>query len=312
MDSKRINDITLLNNQIIILDAWNKWKVNTEANYEARINNIKEKIAAQEAEATSLKRAEDSLDYGRSLGALILVILCAIFYIVPMFVDPIKQYAPYFAMATVLFVIPYVMWIRGSKKTFIAHLLYWISNGLFLGGTLYFLSIRDGQPNIYYALFHNPRFEQISRLFTYISLGSIVLLLATMIIRKILLSKAKARINRALYDCESTIKDETEQVQNLTNEKEELLVNKEKEYFDKYPIALPNYPIKDIQILLQYMVNHRADTIKEAINLMKQEEALHNIQDDVKVLRQVQDKTTEEINAMKKEKENKEKEGLVY
>ena len=65
------------------------------------------------------------------------------------------------------------------------------------------------------------------------------------------------------------------------------------------------------------MINHRADTIKEAINLKKQDETLQNIQDDVKALRTMQEKTNEQIEAMKKEKEEKaieedEKEDLVY
>ena len=44
MDNKRANDITLLNNQIIILDAWNNWKENTTANYDARIKKVEDKI----------------------------------------------------------------------------------------------------------------------------------------------------------------------------------------------------------------------------------------------------------------------------
>ena len=65
------------------------------------------------------------------------------------------------------------------------------------------------------------------------------------------------------------------------------------------------------------MINHRADTIKEAINLNKQDETLQNIQNDVRALRTMQEKTNEQIEEMKKEKEKQEiveeeKEDLVY
>ena len=317
MDSKRANDITLLNNQIIILDAWNNWKKRTNDNYEERIGKLKTKVDNQTEEAESLKKGIDTLDYGRSLGALILIILCAAFYIVPYFVDQIKRFAPYFAMATVLFVIPYILWARGSKKSVLAHLLYWVSNGLLLGGSLYFISIKDGQPNLYYALFENPRFWEISRYFWYLSLGSIVILVISMIVRKIHYSNMKSRLNKELFECEGSISETNEQIQNLIVERDQLIYNKEKEYFGKYPIALPSYSIPEVQKLLQYMINHRADSIKEAINLNKQDEALGNIQEDVKALRMMQEKTNEEINEMKKAKEKteevkEEKEDLVY
>ena len=317
MDTKRANDITLLNNQIIILEAWNNWKQKTNDNYDARIQDFKNKAQSQAKEVESLKRTIDTLDYGRSLGALILIILCAVLYIVPSFVELFKPYAPYCAMATVLFIIPYIFWARGPKKTFIAHLLYWLTNGLLFGGTLYFVSIKDGQPNLYYALFHNARFDQINHIFWYLTLGSIVILVISMIIRRIHLNRVKNKLNKLLFECEGNVDEANEMVASLSNEKEQLITNKEKEYFSKYPLALPNYSIQDVKVLLKYMINHRADTIKEAINLKKQDETLQNIQDDVKALRTMQEKTNEQIEAMKKEKEEKvieedEKEDLVY
>lgn len=317
MDNKRANDITLLNNQIIILDAWNNWKKNTEDNYDARIKKVEEKIASSSEDLSSAKKAYDALDYGRSLVGLILIILCAILYIVPMFLVFAKPYAPYCAMATVLFVIPYFFWVRKGKTTFLANILYWLTNGLVFGGVLYYLSIRDGQPNLYYALFENPRFEQINRYFWYLTLGSIFILVVSMIVRKIHYNSLRTKLSRLIFECEQNISDGNEEIQNITIERDQLLSSKEKEYFGKYPIALPSYSIQDVQKLLQYMINHRADTIKEAINLKKNDEALQNIQDDVKALRKMQEKTNEDLYAMKKEQEEKEitqeeKEDLVY
>ena len=317
MDTKRANDITLLNNQIIILDAWNNWKQKTNDNYDARIKDFNSKIEDKTKEVEHLKRTLDTLDYGRSLGALILIILCAILYIVPSFIEFTKPYAPYCAVATVLFIIPYIFWARGTKKTFIAHLLYWITNGLFFGATLYVVSIKDGQPNLYYALFHNDKFDQINHIFWYLTLGSIVILILSMIIRKIHLERVKGKLNKLLFEYEGEITENTEIVNGLINEREELLLNKEKEYFGKYPLALPNYSIQEVKKLLYYMINHRADTIKEAINLNKQDEALQNIQDDVRALRTMQEKTNEQIEEMKKQQEQQEvveeeKEDLVY
>ena len=317
MDTKRANDITLLNNQIIILDAWNNWKQKTNDNYDARIKDFNEKIEEKSKEVEQLKKTIDTLDYGRSLGALILIILCAVLYIVPSFIEFAKPYAAYCAMATMLFVIPYIFWLRGAKKTFIAHLLYWLTNGLLFGATLYIVSIKDGQPNLYYALFANPRFDQINHIFWYLSLGSIIILTASMIIRKIHLERVKAKLNRLLFEYEGEVSENKDLVANLISERGQLLANKEREYFSKYPLALPNYSIQDVKKLLYYMINHRADTIKEAINLNKQDETLQNIQNDVRALRTMQEKTNEQIEEMKKEKEKQEiveeeKEDLVY
>lgn len=317
MNSKRANDITLLNNQIIILDAWNNWKKNTTDNYDARINSANEKLENQKNEATSLKKTIATIDFGRSLGALILIIICAACYIVPYFVDAIKPYSAYIALSTIILVIPYIFFARGTKKTVIAHLLYWLNNGLIFGGVLYFLSIRDGQSNLYYALFENPRFEEINRLFWYLSLGSILILTITMIIRKVHYHRVINKLNKLLFETNEDIANGEEEVNRLITERDQTLYNKEKEYFAKYPLVLPGYSISDVQKLLKYMINHRADTIKEAINLCKQDDALSNIQEDVKALRMMQEKTNEDIEQMRKEKEIKEevieeKEDLVY
>ena len=311
MNTKRANDITLLNNQIIILDAWNTWKCKTTENYDARINEANKNLEEKRNEAASLKKTIATLDFGRSLGALILIIICAACYIVPYFVDVIKPFSDYIALGTVILVIPYIFWARGTKKTFIAHLLYWLTNGLVFGGVLYFLSIRDGQPNLYYALFENPRFDQIIRMFWYLSLGAIVILVVSMIVRKIHYNNVSSKLNKLLFETNEDIIACEEEVNSLILERDQTLYNKEKEYFGKYPLVLPGYSISDVQKLLQYMINHRADTIKEAINLCKQDDALSNIQNDVKALRMMQEKTNEDLEKMRKEQEEKEKQQMV-
>lgn len=318
MDENRSNDITLLNNQIIILDAWNKWKKKTNDNYQNRIDAKSESVEEQKVNLENYKKTLATLDYGRSLGALIMIIVCAVFYMVPSFIEFTKPYAPYASMATVLLVIPYFFWLRGSKKTIISNLLFWLSNGLILGVVLYVLSRKDGQPNLYYALFDNARFETVNRYFSFLALGSIVVLIASMIIRKIKYNTTKAKINKLIFECESSISEDNEAIQTLHEEREHLLVNKEKEYFSKYPLVLPEYTIPEVQRLLMYMINHRADTIKEAINLKKQEETLQNIKDDVKALRDIQQRTSDEIleirNSNKKEETEvkEEKEDPIY
>ena len=316
MDTKRANDITLLNNQIIILDAWDNWKQKTNENYNARIEDLKAKAEEQKKEAEDLKKTIDTFEYGKSIGVLILIILCAFLYIAPAFIELIKPYAPYYAIGTVLFVIPYIFWARGPRKAFIAHLLYWLTNGLLFAATLYFLSAKDGELNIYKALFQNPKFDQVNRIFWYLTLGSIVILIISMIIRKIHLDRVKTKLNRLLFECEGEIAESTEMIDSLVKERDQLIESKEKEYFGKYPLALPNYSIQDVKRLLYYMINHRADTIKEAINLNKQDETLQNIKDDVRALRTMQEKTNEQIEEMKKDKEKQEtveeKEDLVY
>lgn len=315
MNTKRANDITLLNNQIIILDAWNNWKKNTNENFDARIKEATDKVENQKEEATNIKKTIDTLAYGKSLGVLFLIILCAACYIVPMFVEMIKPYAAYIAMGTVALIVPYIIWAIRPKRAFIAHLLYWLTNGVAFGGVLYFLSFREGQPNLYYALFENPHFEQINRYFWYVTLGAIVLLLLSMLIRRIHFNRVVGKLNKALFECNENVAASEEEVQNLISEKNQTLYNKEKEYFGKYPLVLPEYSIPEVQKLLQYMINHRADTIKEAINLNKQDEALENIQSDVKALREMQQKTSEDLEEMRKKQTvevEEKKEDLIY
>lgn len=315
MNTQRANDITLLNNQIIILDAWNNWKKKTIDNFDARISEANDRVNEQKEEAEKLKKTVETLDFGRSLGALILIIVSAICYIAPYFIDFIKPYASFISIGTAALVIPYIFWAIGAKKTFIAHLLYWLTNGVVFGGVLYFLSYRSGQPNIYYALFENPYFNQINRLFWYLTTGAIVLLIISMIIRKIHYHRVVGKLNKMLFEANEKISESEEEIKALVVEKEQTLYSKEKEYFGKYPLVLPNYSIPEIQRLLQYMINHRADTIKEALNLHKQDEALDNIKSDVKALRMMQEKTNEDLEEMKKEKEaqeQEEKEALVY
>lgn len=317
MDSKRVNDITLLNNQIIILDAWNTWKQKTEETYANRINDAQEKANAQAEETARIKRAVNMLDYGRSLGVLIMIIVCAALYIAPYFIDLIKPYAPYCAVGTSLLLIPYIFWCRGTRKSILAHLLFWLTNGIPYMALMYFLSRKDGQPNLYYALFENPKFEQINRYYWYLTIGSIVILAISMIIRKIHYVNVKNKLNKAQFEAEADESEANDRIKELEIERDQLLLNKEKEYFSKYPLVLPNYSIADVKKLLQYMINHRADSIKEAINLSTNDDALQSIQNDVKALRVMQEKTNEEIENMKKvqeepQEEEEEKEDLVY
>ena len=118
-----------------------------------------------------------------------------------------------------------------------------------------------------------------------------------------------------MFECNENVAASEEEVQNLISEKNQTLYNKEKEYFGKYPLVLPEYSIPEVQKLLQYMINHRADTIKEAINLNKQDEALENIQSDVKALREMQQKTSEDLEEMRKKQTpevEEKKEDLIY